>query len=137
MINIRRAAPSDEKNVTELLEGLLLSHPLLKLENFFVADKNGEVIGVAHFEDCGENGYLSAVGVREEMRRKGVARALVSAVLGFTKKDVYVYTLESEVFSALGFIVDCPPGDIPSREIYDCREDCDPDECSCMVIRRQ
>ncbi len=136
-IIVRKAESSDESRVFGLVRELDLSHPMLKLENFIVVEEKGDIVGVAHVEDCGENIYLSAVGVREDRRRRGVARALVSAVLCSTTKDVYIYTLERDIFAAIGFVDESPPDDIPPREVYDCQETCDPDLCHCMVIKRQ
>lgn len=135
-MNIRKAADGDWKAISRILDDLDLSHPSLVCENFWVAEADGAIIGVAHVEDRGACVYLSAVGVEEAFRGRGAASALLGKVNAGQAKDVYVYTLIPDFFMRLGFEFSEPHPDLPSRDIYDCELTCSPDECRCMRLRK-
>ena len=88
---IRDAKPSDLERLEEL-ESQCFAVPWTReqLESqlpgtqhvFFVADENGRVLGYVGMMTVLDEGYISNVAVAPEARRRGIARALVSTLLG-------------------------------------------------------
>lgn len=132
-MDIRRANKGDFSGIGRILHGLDLDHPGLAMDNFWVAVDGGSVIGVAHFEGCGEISYLSAVGVESRRQGEGVGTHLVRGVLRDVKGAVYIYTTVPGFFRRLGFEESSPHPAVPSKEIYNCRDGCDVEKCVCMV----
>lgn len=135
-MNIRVARKGDTVAIQEMLEELVLDHPSLSIDNFWITEDEGEIVGVAHLEDRRSCAYLSSVGVAKNRRHEGIATNLLMKVMSGCAKDVYVYTIIPDFFRTLDFISTDPAGDIPSRDIYDCNSSCSPERCECMVLRR-
>jgi N-acetylglutamate synthase-like GNAT family acetyltransferase len=130
-MKIRRAGKEDSAQIMEILRKLDLYHPSRIPDDFWVADEGGKIVGVSCLTDYGDILFLSSVGVIEERREKGVAKAILEEILAGARKDIYLYTIIPDFFRKLGFeIVDAPP-DIPSRECLGC-ESCRTEECVCM-----
>ncbi len=134
-LRVRPAASRDHAAVLALLRDLELDYPARDLARFHVAERRGEVVGVAELKLSRGIGLLSCVGVREDLQGRGVGRELVARVLDGVACDVYLYTLVPGFFARLGFVDEpSPPPRLPPRAIYGC-EACDPAACRCMVRR--
>jgi len=134
---VRPARESDSESIRHILDELDLYHHSLSMKNFWIILDDDSVTGVAHLENFDLNAYLSAVGVIEKMRRRGIATTLLREALSDTGRDVYIYTIIPEFFGTLGFVPAKPSAGIPSRGIYDCRTTCSPDRCICMVLEEK
>jgi len=79
------------------------------LENFVIAsDKDGVMVGVAGFELCGHSCLIRSVAVDDRLRRQGLGRSLVNAVLRNAKakgvQKAYLLTeTAAPFFERLGF----------------------------------
>jgi amino-acid N-acetyltransferase len=109
-VSLRRAMPADHEAVATLLRDLELPTDGVSewLDQFWVADHQGQVVGVAGMERYEDSGLLRSVAVAEEWRGTGVGRALVERVLeeGRTVgvREVYLLTTTAEhYFPRLGF----------------------------------
>lgn len=137
MLQIRRAKDGDWPAISEILERLDLAHSSLSIENFHVAESAGRIVGFAHLESFGPSLYLSAVGVVENLRKKGIGRQLVDGVLAGQDKNTYIYTYVPEFFSRLEFRPSKPPPEIPGRGIYDCSKCSGKKDCVCMMRQKR
>jgi amino-acid N-acetyltransferase len=109
-VSLRRAVPADYQVVATLLRDLELPAEGVAewLDQFWVADYQGQVVGVAGMERYGDSGLLRSVAVARDWRSTGVGRTLVERVLeeGRTAgvREVYLLTTSAEhYFPRLGF----------------------------------
>jgi N-acetylglutamate synthase-like GNAT family acetyltransferase len=134
-VRVRPAVQDDHAAVLALLRDLELDYPARDLARFHVAERGGEIVGVAELKASDGIGLLSCVGVREDLQGQGIGREIVARVLVGVGIDVYLYTLVPGFFAKLGFVDDpAPPQRLPPRRIHGC-EACDPAACRCMVRR--
>jgi amino-acid N-acetyltransferase len=107
---IRPAAPADLPRVERLLAAsdLPLTGVREALENFVVAEADGDIVGVAGLEICCDDALLRSVAVRPEWRSKGVGRALVTRAVSDAEarglRALYLLTTTAErYFPSFGF----------------------------------
>jgi amino-acid N-acetyltransferase len=110
-LSLRRAGRADSEAVEALLHDSKLPTDGVAewLEKFWVAEHQGEVVGVAGMERYGDGGLLRSVAVAPEWRGTGLGRALVDRVLDEGRaagvRDVYLLTTTAEhYFPRLGFV---------------------------------
>ena len=98
----------------EALNQRPISGIVQNIDRFFVAEKGVRMIGCAAYEILPEFGApihatveIQSVAVLASMRRKGVGKALISAVLErlaqFRAAEALVLTFAPEFFGSLGF----------------------------------
>ena len=98
----------------EALNQRPISGIVQNIDRFFVAEKGARMIGCAAYEILPEFGApihatveIQSVAVLASMRRKGVGKALIKAVLEriaqFRAAEALVLTLAPEFFGSLGF----------------------------------
>jgi amino-acid N-acetyltransferase len=109
-VTLRRARHEDHEAVATLLRQLELPTDGMAewLEHFWVAEHQGQVVGVAGMERYGDSGLLRSVAVAAEWRGSGIGRTLVDRVLEEGRadgvRDVYLLTTTAEhYFPRLGF----------------------------------
>ena len=135
MVKIRKAKPADQASIIGILKQQDLSYPTQTLDNFWVAAKDGEVIGIADLWEFRGFFFLSSVGVTENHQHQGVATKLLNKLLAGIRKDTFLFTVRPDFFSRFGFqITPNPPIGLPPKSIFGCG-DCTPEICVCM--RRQ
>jgi N-acetylglutamate synthase-like GNAT family acetyltransferase len=146
MLTIEPAQNKDAARISEILKRLDLYHPSRIPDDFWVAQMDNKIVGVACLTEHDDFFFLSSVGVLEEHQRKGIAKALLEKIFKDLKKDVYLYTIIPGFFKKFRFeIVErrCPtqdvghspphiPGNLPSKESLGC-ENCLSDNCVCMI----
>jgi len=111
MPTLRNAHPADIHDVRLLLKGCKLPDGGIEdqlADAFMVAEQDGEIIGVAGIEICGDQGLLRSVAVSEPYRRKSVGRLLVKECLARARRrgvtEIYLLTIDAQgYFEALGF----------------------------------
>ena len=82
-VSLRRAVPADHEAVATLLRGLELPTDGVAewVDRFWVAEHQGQVVGVAGMERYGDSGLLRSVAVAHGWRSTGLGRTLVDRVL--------------------------------------------------------
>ena len=110
-VSLRRAARADHQAVASLLR--LLELPIAGVadwvDQFWVAEHEGRLLGVAGMERYGDSGLLRSVAVAPDWRGSGIGRALVDRVLAEGRaagvRDIYLLTTTAEhYFPRLGFV---------------------------------
>src|SRR5256885_1615003 len=108
--HIRQATARDLPRVERLLteSDLPLSGVRDALNDFVVAEANGDIVGVAGLEVCCEDALLRSVAVRPEWRSRGVGRALVTRAISDAEarglRALYLLTTTAErYFPTFGF----------------------------------
>jgi len=109
-VTLRRAGQADGEAVAALLRDLKLPTDGVAdwLEQFWVGEHAGTVVGVAGMERYGDAGLLRSVAVDSAWQGSGIGRALVNLVLEDGRaagvRDVYLLTTTAEhYFPRLGF----------------------------------
>jgi amino-acid N-acetyltransferase len=109
-VSLRRAVNADHEAVATLLrDSELPSDGVAEwLDQFWVAEHQGQVVGVAGMERYGNSGLLRSVAVAPAWRRTGIGRTLVDRVLdegqGAGVMEFYLLTTTAEhYFPRLGF----------------------------------
>ncbi len=109
-VTLRQAGHADREAVSTLLGELQLPTEGVAdwLDQFWVAEHERRVVGVAGMERYGESGLLRSVAVAADWRGSGIGRALVNRVLAEGHaagvRDVYLLTTTAEhYFPRLGF----------------------------------
>lgn len=98
--------PRVEKLLTE--SNLPLDGVKESLQDFVVAEAQGDIVGVAGLEICRNDALLRSVAVRPEWRSKGVGRALVNRAIAEAEsrglRAMYLLTTTAEhYFPSFGF----------------------------------
>lgn len=153
---IRSATLGDAERIYELIslnsDRLVprsLGSVVESIDRFVVAELDGETVGCAAFQIHPEIGDAEAasveivsVAVLAEMRRHGVGRALVEAVIDkvrmFSPREVVVLTFAPEFFRSLDF-VEIPKTDI-MHKLYtgciNCTKHANPYTCPEIAMKR-
>ncbi len=107
---VRAATPADYPAVERLLTAsdLPLAGVRDALDDFVVAEANGDIVGVAGLEICCDDALLRSVAVRPERRSKGVGRAVVTRAIANAEargfRALYLLTTTAEhYFPSFGF----------------------------------
>jgi N-acetylglutamate synthase-like GNAT family acetyltransferase len=135
MLIIRPAASNDQAAITRILNEADLRYPSEAYDNFWLAEKAGQVVGVVRLEERPEFIFLTSLGVAQAALRQGVASALMTFAVNRSKKPIYLYTVIPAFFQKFGFvIVPQNPSSVslPSKSPYGCDE-CFPNQCVTMV----
>lgn len=120
-ISIRRATFADAELIFSLIQAncdLLVPRSMGNIvetsDRFFVAEIGGEMVGCATYQIHPEIGAplastveLQSLAVRKDLRRGGIGRRLVEAVVeavkAFGPRELVVLTFSPEFFKKLGF----------------------------------
>jgi amino-acid N-acetyltransferase len=107
---VRAATSGDLPGVERLLteSDLPLAGVRESLQDFVVAESNGDIVGVAGLEICCDDALLRSVAVRPAWRSKGVGRALVTIAIANAEARgihaLYLLTTTAEqYFPSFGF----------------------------------
>jgi amino-acid N-acetyltransferase len=109
-VELRTARATDLPDVLSLLQNaeLPVAGVADTLHGFFVAEREGTLIGAAGLEIYGASALLRSVVVQDEWRGSGVGRSLIDLALGEAKargiEDVFLLTTTAEhYFPRFGF----------------------------------
>ena len=135
-MRVRKAETRDIPLACELARTLDLDYPGMESDTLWVAEGEGEIVGVVSLKthpDCLE---LCALGVDLRCRGKGTGRALVEALMAEAPGDVHLGTVIPGFFLKCGFsrAPEIPGTFIEKRKTSWC-EGCRIEDCTVMVRR--
>ena len=135
MLNIRKARVGDVDAILELVnyyaeKGVVLRKSAFtvytKLQNYFVAEKHGKVVGCASlvvlWKDLAE---ICSLAVDEQYLRRGIGKELIGKCIEQAKalkvKKIIALTYKNKFFEKIGFhFVD--KNDFPRKLMWECLE---------------
>lgn len=132
----RKAGEADFPRIIELAGSLGLDYPGLEGDALWVAeDDTGRIVGAVALKrhlDCLE---LCALGVESESRGRGVARALIEALMAEAPGPVHLATVIPGFFEACGFraIDENIPATFPAKRATSWCDGCDRSRCTVML----
>ncbi len=133
-MNLRRGRPEDITHAVELARRLGLDYPGLEADILWVAAEGAAVVGLVALKrhpDCVE---LCALGVEPARRGKGIARALVEALMAEAPGEVHLATVIPAFFETCGFNpASIVPATFPARRGTAWCEGCRKDLCTVMA----
>jgi len=103
-MRVRKALPKDMPAAAGLARTLELDYPGMDGDTLWVSEESGRIIGLVALKkhpDCLE---LCALGVDPAFRGKGVAKALVEALMAEAPGAVHLATVIPGFFERCGFV---------------------------------
>ncbi|MCP3762245.1 N-acetyltransferase [Domibacillus sp. A3M-37] len=133
MIEVRKAVLADVEQVFELVnhyanEGLMLPRTkdslVLNLQSIFVAEEEGEILGIASLAILGHDlAEIRSLGVKENAKGRGIGKMLVERVVEETKligiPKLISLTYQVVFFEKCGFEV-IQKTEMPQKVWTDC-----------------
>ncbi|OAH53215.1 acetyltransferase [Domibacillus aminovorans] len=133
MIEVRKAVLADVEQVFELVnqyanEGLMLPRTyeslVLNLQAIFVAEEDGEILGIASLAILGHDlAEIRSLGVTEKAKGRGIGKMLVKRVVEETKKigipKLISLTYQVVFFEKCGFEI-IQKTEMPQKVWTDC-----------------
>lgn len=132
MLNIRSAASNDQAAIIRLLNEADLRYTGETYDGFWLAEQDGQVVGIVRLEEHPEFIFLTSLGVAQAALHQGVASALMTFAIDRSKKPLYLYTIIPDFFQKFGFVIIPHLPALPSKAPYGC-EECFPGQCVTMV----
>ena len=133
-MNLRQALPEDIAPAVRLAAALGLDYPGMEADMLWVASEGGEVVGLVALRrhpDCLE---LCALGVEPSRRGRGIARALIEALMGEAPGPVHLATVIPGFFASRGFRpAAAVPATFPARRGTAWCDGCPTELCTVMV----
>ena len=133
-MRIRKALPEDIPEAVALAVRLGLDYPGIDADTLWVALAAGRTVGLVSLKthpDCLE---LCALGVDPEHRGKGVAQALVEALMAEARGAVHLATAIPGFFEACGFrVTQDVPATFPAKRKTDWCDGCPKEHCTVMA----
>jgi N-acetylglutamate synthase-like GNAT family acetyltransferase len=104
-LDIRKAKKQDTAPIVKLIKESQLYAPRLRYEDFIVAYRGENLIGVARWKTHKKNKIheLSNVGVKDGWRKCGIGSLIISKIMIKAKYDVYLNTVNPAFYEKLGF----------------------------------
>ena len=133
-MRIRKALPEDIPHAVALAVRLGLDYPGIDADTLWVALAAGRTVGLVSLKthpDCLE---LCALGVDPEHRGKGVAQALVEALMAEARGAVHLATIIPGFFEACGFrVTQDVPAAFPAKRKTAWCDGCPKEHCTVMA----
>ena len=136
-MSIRKARQKDVPNAVDLARRLGLDYPGMEADKLWVADEAGEIVGLVALQEHPDCLELCALGVDPGSRGKGIANALVEALMAEAPGDVHLATIIPGFFESCGFsrALEIPATFPAKRETSWC-EGCRQDLCTVMLRKK-
>jgi N-acetylglutamate synthase-like GNAT family acetyltransferase len=114
-IEIRRARPDDQAEITAMVRRARLNPRNLDWSRFCVAERHGTIVGLGQVRVYGDGAReLASLVVQRSVRGQGIASDIVGALLADDRREMYTLIDRrfAQHFQRWGFhIVD--PGELP------------------------
>jgi N-acetylglutamate synthase-like GNAT family acetyltransferase len=136
-MRVRKALPEDVPAAVALARRLDLDYPGLEADRLWIAEDCDRIVGLVALKshpDCLE---LCALGVDPDFRNKGIAKALVEALMAEAPGTVHLGTIIPGFFEGCGFVRarDIPETFAAKRGTAWC-EGCPRERCTVMSRER-
>ncbi|MFH1709816.1 MAG: GNAT family N-acetyltransferase [bacterium] len=104
-LDIHKARKQDKAPIMNLIKESELFAPRLRYEEFMVAYRGENLIGLARFKTHKKIRIheLSNVGVKDGWRKCGIGSLIVSRIVNKAKYDTYLTTVNPGFYKKLGF----------------------------------
>ena len=100
---IRKARPEDFPAIRKLAEALGLDYPGMEKALFWLAEKDGRVLGIVSLLVHADSRELVSLGVDPAAREKGLGGRLIETAVAAAGADVYLATVIPGYFERHGF----------------------------------
>ena len=102
---LRAAEIKDEKRIRELIALFELDGAGFEIQQFIIAEKNGEIKGIGRVREHVDCSKACTLGILHEERKKGLALALMKDMIqkAQRKDSLYLVCIIPEFFYPLGF----------------------------------
>jgi N-acetylglutamate synthase-like GNAT family acetyltransferase len=136
-MSIRNARQKDVPLAVGLARRLELDYPGIKADRLWVSGEAGQIVGLVALKKHADCLELCALGVDPGSRGKGIAKALVEALMAEAPGDVHLATTIPEFFESCGFhIIKDVPATFPAKRKTSWCEGCRQDLCSVMLRKK-
>ena len=134
-MRVRKARGEDVLRAVELARKLDLDYPGLENDELWVAEEGRSIVGVVALKTHADCRELCALGVLPRSRGKGIAGALVEALLAEAPGDVHLATVIPGFFEGRGFrtVKEGVPATFPAKRRTAWCEGCPRERCTVMV----
>jgi len=138
-MQVRKVRPGEAAPAVELARRLGLDYPGMEADPLWIAEDEGETIGLVALKthpDCLE---LCALGVDPRFRGAGVGQALIEALMAGAPGDVHLATIIPGFFEGRGFhmIQEAIPAAFPAKRTTAWCEGCPRERCTVMLRKKQ
>jgi N-acetylglutamate synthase-like GNAT family acetyltransferase len=121
-IKIVKPTDSDFENIKKYIKYFELDDRVIEKQQFLVAKKNIELLGFGRIkihQNCDE---ICSIGIKEKYRRRGIASLLVKELINLSSNEIYLVSINPDLFKKLGFsVVSIYPDEIKNKLNY-CKE---------------
>ncbi|MFA5879762.1 MAG: GNAT family N-acetyltransferase [Candidatus Margulisiibacteriota bacterium] len=131
MLEIKKATKKNFSEINKILNDLELTHKNQIMDNFILALKNDQIIGIGELTSYPNFFFLSSFGIIKEYQKKGYGKKFLRKILAALNNPIYLYTIESNFFIANGFTLTIAPESLPPKNLFYC-QNCQPDKCSVL-----
>lgn len=136
-MSIRKARQKDVPLAVGLARRLELDYPGIEADRLWVSDEAGGIVGLVALKEHPDCLELCALGVDPDSRGKGIAKALVEALMAEAPADVHLATIIPGFFETCGFVRAREiPATFPARRKTSWCEGCRQDICTVMLRKR-
>lgn len=133
-MQVRRSRPEEAAEAVRLAQKLGLDYPGMEHDVLWVAEEKGRVVGLVALKTHADCLELCALGVDPAEQGRGVAKALVEALMAEAPGDVHLATIIPGFFEGCGFHIirkDIPETFPAKRRTAWC-EGCPQERCTVM-----
>lgn len=136
-MRVRKCRPEDVPRAVELARRLGLDYPGIETDPLWIAEQEGQVIGLVALKkhpDCLE---LCALCVDPRFQRKGTGKALVAALMAEAPGDVHLATTIPGFFESCGFTKSAEiPATFPAKRKTPWCDGCPQELCTVMMRKK-
>jgi len=136
-MRVRKARSEDIPGAIELARSLGLDYPGMESDVIWVAAEGGEIAGLIALKEHPDCLELCGLGVDSRSRGKGIAKALIEALMAAAPGDVHLATVVPGFFAACGFERTADvPATFPAKRATAWCEGCSQELCTVMVRKK-
>lgn len=136
-MRVRKSLPEDIPAAAALARRLGIDYPGLESDRVWIAEDSRQLVGLVALKthpDCLE---LCALGVDPDHRGRGVAQALVEALMADAPGAVHLATVIPRFFEACGFrVTQDVPATFPAKRKTPWCDGCPKDLCTVMARKK-